>query len=57
MLLLLLLLLLYPDDLGLYHYIPPPKKAKELYEAYENGIVSLSRYSFETTDYMFIAIC
>ena len=38
---------LHPDDLGFYHYTPPPKKAKELYEAYEKGLVSLSRYYFD----------
>jgi len=37
---------LHPDDLGFYHYTPPPKKAKELYEAYEKGLVSLSSVQF-----------
>lgn len=30
---------LHPDDLGFYHYTPPPKTAKEFYEAYEKGII------------------
>jgi len=36
----------HPDDLGFHHYMPPPKKAKDFYEAYEKGLVGLSSYQF-----------
>ena len=44
----------HPDDLGFHHYMPPPKKAKDFYEAYEKGLVGLSRYSFQTAWHLWL---